>query len=158
MQEVILIPLDGSKIGESAIPAIKELVARIATDVKVEVTLLGVISILRHWVVVGEASAPISYTKEELEAIAAQVKQYLDKTAEFFKGTRATVSTKVRTGNAADEILKTADELHADIIAMSTHGRTGLSRLAFGSVTDKVLRRATKPVLTVRASEGSTNS
>ena len=43
------------------------------------------------------------------------------------------------------------DEIKADLIAMSTHGRSGISRWAFGSVTDKVLRGGNKPVLIVRA-------
>ena len=61
------------------------------------------------------------------------------------------VKTKVTTGNAADEILKIADEINADLIAMSTHGRSELSRWAFGNVTDKVLRAGITPVLVVRA-------
>ena len=60
-----------------------------------------------------------------------------------------------KVGEAADEIVKAADEINADIIAMSTHGRSGLSRWAFGSVTDKVLRGGNKPVLVVRAPKES---
>ena len=55
-------------------------------------------------------------------------------------------------GDASEEIIKAAEEINADLIAMSTHGRSGLSRWAFGSVTDKVLRRGGRvPILTVRA-------
>ncbi len=54
-------------------------------------------------------------------------------------------------GRAADEIIKAADEIDADLIAMSTHGRSGLSRWAFGSVTDRVLRAGSMPILMVRA-------
>jgi nucleotide-binding universal stress UspA family protein len=63
----------------------------------------------------------------------------------------------VRMGDAAEEILRAAEEIKADLIAMSTHGRSGLRRLAFGSITDKVLRGAGVPVLTVRAPEGTAN-
>ena len=68
-----------------------------------------------------------------------------------------TVKTIVVTGNAADEIIKAADDTGADLIAMSTHGRSGLRRLAFGSVTNKVLVRSHIPVLTIRAPEGTKN-
>ena len=54
--------------------------------------------------------------------------------------------------NSAEEIIKAADEMDADFIAMSTHGRSGLSRLALGSVTERVLRGGNRPILTVRAS------
>ena len=54
-------------------------------------------------------------------------------------------------GEAAGEILRLAEETHADLIVMGTHGRTGLSRLLMGSVAEKVLRRAACPVLVVKA-------
>ena len=57
-------------------------------------------------------------------------------------------------GSAADEIIKASEELNVDLIAMSTHGRSGISRWAFGSVTDRVLRGGSKPVLMVRAPKG----
>ena len=49
----------------------------------------------------------------------------------------------------ADGILKTADELQADVIVVGTHGRTGISRLRFGSVAEAIVRRSTRPVLVV---------
>ena len=67
------------------------------------------------------------------------------------KNKGATVKFKVGIGNAADEIIEAADEINASWIAMSTHGRSGIRRWAFGSVTDKVLRGANKPMLVVRA-------
>ena len=158
MQEKVLIPLDGSKVGEAAIPVLEERMTRWSPEVKVEITLLGVITMLRHWVVVGEASAPVSYTEEELNLIKQRVTDYLEKTGETFRNKGAVVKIVVRTGNAGEEILKVADEINPNLIAMSTHGRSGLSRLAFGSVTDKVLRGANVPVLTVRAPEGTANA
>ena len=157
MFERILIPLDGSKVGEAAFPVIEQLVDRLIPQNKVEVILLGVITLLRHWVVVGEASAPVSYTEEEMELIKQRITAYLDKTADNLKQRGIVITTLIRTGNAADEILKTAEEIKADLIAMSTHGRSGLKRLAFGSITDKVIRGANVPVLLVRAAEGTTN-
>ncbi len=157
MFERVLVPLDGSKVGEAALPVIGRLAEKLAPDAKVEATLVGVITLLRHWVVVGEASAPVSYTEEELSAIKNRVTDYLNRTAETLRSKGINVTVVVASGNAAEEILKTADKVKADLIAMSTHGRSGLRRLAFGSITDKVLRGSRIPVLMVRAPEGTTN-
>jgi nucleotide-binding universal stress UspA family protein len=157
MFERVLVPLDGSKVGEAAIPVIEQLVEKCGPNVRVEITLLGVITLLRHWVVVGEASAPVSYTEDELNLIKQRVNNYLNKTGESLKQPRVTVKTLVTSGNAAEEILKAVTETNADLIAMSTHGRSGLRRLAFGSITDKVLHGSTVPVLMVRAPEGTVN-
>jgi nucleotide-binding universal stress UspA family protein len=153
----VLVPLDGSKVGEAAFPVIERLVDKLAPKTNVKVTLLGVITLLRHWVVVGEASAPVSYTEDELDLIKQRVMDYLNRTAEILKGRGVTIDTMVKSGNAADEILKAVEEISADLIAMSTHGRSGLRRLAYGSITDKVLRGSRIPVLMVRAPEGTTN-
>ena len=157
MFEKVLVPLDGSKVGEAAIPVIDQLVDKLAAGAKVEVTLLGVITLLRHWVVVGEASAPVSYTEEELNLIRQRVTDYLIRTSESLNKKGVVIKTMVSSGNAAEEILKAADEIKADLIAMSTHGRSGLRRLAFGSITDKVLHGSHMPVLMVRAPEGTVN-
>jgi len=53
-------------------------------------------------------------------------------------------------GHPADAIVRTAEERHADLIVMGTHGRTGLSHVLLGSVAEKVVRLAPCPVLTVR--------
>ncbi len=157
MFERILVPLDGSKVGEAALPVIGQLIDKLAAGSKVEITLIGVITLLRHWVVVGEASAPVSYTEEELKLIKERVSGYLARTAESLQKRNVNFKTIVASGNAADEILKAADEINADLIAMSTHGRSGLRRLAFGSITDKVLHGSRIPVLMVRAPEGTKN-
>jgi universal stress protein A len=62
-------------------------------------------------------------------------------------------SSVVRVGNAVDEILRYADEQHADLIAMGTHGRTGLAHVIVGSVAERVVRGAKMPVLTARSPE-----
>jgi nucleotide-binding universal stress UspA family protein len=157
MFERVLVPLDGSKVGEAALPVIGQLVNKLAPGSKIEIILIGVITLLRHWVVVGEASAPVSYTEEELKIIRDRVMDYLTKTGESLKSQGINVRAIVNTGNASEEILKAARENKVDLIAMSTHGRSGLRRLAFGSITDKVLRGSHIPVLMVRAPEGTVN-
>jgi nucleotide-binding universal stress UspA family protein len=157
MFERVVVPLDGSKVGEAALPVIRQMALNLPEGSKIQITLIGVITLLRHWVVVGEASAPVSYTEEELNIIKNRVTEYLGKIVEVLKSPSISVNIMVTSGNAAEEILKCADKVKADLIAMSTHGRSGLRRLAFGSITDKVLRGSKIPVLMVRAPEGTTN-
>jgi nucleotide-binding universal stress UspA family protein len=63
----------------------------------------------------------------------------------------ASVSTEVRTGNAAREILKVAQERNADLLVMGTRGRTGIAHILMGSVAERVVRLAMCPVLTLKA-------
>jgi len=158
MFERILVPLDGSKVGEAALEHVQNLLTKIAPCVKSEIILLQVISSLSHYVIAGEASVQVPYTEKEIEQIKRKVRDYLSKAGTALKEKGITVKTKVATGKPADEIIKAADELKADLIAMSTHGRSGLSRLTFGSVTDKVLRSGCVPVLVVRAPKETENA
>jgi nucleotide-binding universal stress UspA family protein len=150
MFERILIPMDGSELAEATLPVVEELIAKLLPAQKVEVTLIQVVSALTHWVVAGDKGAPVAYTKKELAAIEKEASNYLEKAGEGLRKKGATVKTIVSIGSAADEIMKATIEAKADLIAMSTHGRSGLGRWAFGSVADKVLRGETVPVLLVR--------
>ena len=149
--ERILVPLDGSKIGEAALPCVQDLISKLSPEVKAEVTLLQVISSLTHYVIAGEASAQIPYTEQEIEQIKRSAIDYLNKAAEILRKKGDILKIRVGMGSAAEEIIKAADEINADLIAMSTHGRSGLSRWAFGSVTDRLLRETKVPLLVVRA-------
>ena len=146
----ILIPLDGSKIGEAALPYVNAFLSELSPRVKVEFILIRVVSLLTHYVVAGEAATPIFYTEKEMEQIQQEARDYLNTVGEGISK-KVGVKIKVEVGSAAEEIIKAADEIDVDLIAMSTHGRHGISRWAFGSVTDKVLRGGHKPVLVVRA-------
>lgn len=157
MYEKILVPLDGSQVGEAALPHVEELVAKLSPKTKAEVIILQVISSLTHYVIAGEASVQVPYSSKEIAQLKRRARSYLDKIADRLKKAGATVHTKVTTGNAAEEILRVAGENKVDLVAMSTHGRHGLSRWAFGSVTDKVLRAGVLPVLVVRAPKGTEN-
>ena len=150
MYERILVPLDGSKLAEAVLPYIEELVSKVTPGLKVEVTLFQVLS-PTYYVIAGEASAPVPYTEVEIEQIKKKTMDYLDKASEGLRSKGTIVECKVGVGKAAEEIIKAADEINADLVAMSTHGRSGLSRWAFGSVTAKVLRGGNMPVLMVRA-------
>jgi universal stress protein A len=62
-----------------------------------------------------------------------------------------TVTTEVRLGNAAKQILEAAQAEGVDLIVMGTHGRTGIAHVVMGSVAEKIVRLAPCPVLTLRA-------
>ncbi len=151
MYDQILLPLDGSKVGETALTAVEDLVAKLVPHHKVEITLFQAVPAMAYYVVAGEASVPVPYTEQELQPIIQKTEDYLSSVAEGLRNKGATVNTRVSAGKAADEILKVAEEINADLIAMSTHGRSGLSRWALGSVTDKILRAGRWPMLIVRA-------
>ena len=128
----ILVPLDGSPLAE----AVLETVNRLASALKAEVTLLQVHpdkGVLAH---VNE--------RETFEASAYLKVQMLALT-EIGIGARQVI----RTGNPAEEIVDYARVNGIDLIAMSTHGRTGLRRALLGSVAENVVRHSTIPVLLV---------
>ncbi|MBI4180852.1 MAG: universal stress protein [Chloroflexi bacterium] len=153
MHENILVPLDGSKIGEAALPYVEGLVSELAPGKKVTVTLLQVISLMPHYIIAGgeyDAAYPVVYSDKEIKQFKQEAADYLNKAGEGLRSKGANVNIIVATGQAADEILKVADEIKADLVAMSSHGRSGLSRWAFGSVADRVLRGSSQPVIVVR--------
>jgi len=146
MLDKVLVPLDGSKEGETVIPYIKEL----ASKVKAEVTLLYVMAQAYHLYTSENGAVQVPYRQEEMEPLKASAAGYLEKMASGLKDKGITAIAEIRVGSAAEEIIKLADETRADLVAMSTHGRSGISRWAFGSVADKVLHAGNTPLLLVR--------
>jgi nucleotide-binding universal stress UspA family protein len=138
-----LVALDGSEVAETIMP----LIFKIAGPL--EVTLLRVNVPVRPLVVEG-AGQPIF---EDPESARIDAEEYLAPLAVDLRRRGVRVKTEVRRGEAAEEILKAARESKADVIAMTTHGRTGLGRLLFGSVAETVLRESELPVLLMRSSE-----
>lgn len=154
MSERILIPLDGSPLGESALRYVEELLGRLASGKKSEVQLLHVISTLSHAVNLSAATGPVTmlYSDDELAQMKRDSEAYLEKSGAGLVAKGIKVSTRVMTEfDAAAAILRAETEFGADLVAMSTHGRSGISRWALGSVSDKVLRGGNVPVLMVRA-------
>ena len=86
-----------------------------------------------------------------MNQIEKKAKEYLNKAGEGLKSKGVIIKTKVGIGDAAEAIAKAADETKANLVAMSTHGRSGVGRWVFGSVAEKVLRGGDTPVILVRA-------
>jgi nucleotide-binding universal stress UspA family protein len=155
MTQKILIPLDGSKLGETALHHVEKLVV---SGIEAEVTLLHVFIPPMPRIESGFAiTLDIPLTEEELNPIKEKAMIYLEEAGEILRKKGLDVKCRVVIGkgglSSAEEIIRIEDEIGADLIAMSTHGRRGLSKWAFGSVTEKVLRAGKAPVLVVRAGD-----
>ncbi len=142
----ILIPLDGSENGEAVLPYIKEL----TNELKSEVTLLQVVAPGQHVHTVGGLDY-ILFPEEQVEKMREEAMQYLEKVGNKLTDTKATIRSEVKTGQAAKEIIKFADETKTHLVAISTHGRSGVRRWISGSVAYKVMQAGNTPVLLVRA-------
>ena len=103
-----------------------------------------------------DALIPDRETGEMVRADAyarAQATRELERRADSLRAARLPVEIAVGVGDVADQILALAGDVKADVIVMGTHGRTGLAHMLIGSMTEKVLRQAKVPVLTVRDKE-----
>ncbi len=154
MSERILIPLDGSELGETAISYVKELIEKLAPGESVEITLFHVITAVRHALrLQGGTAMSVPYNEDELAVMKSEATDYLNKVGDSLRSDKITVKCRVSVSeNPVEDIIKAEEEVNADLVAMSTHGKGGISRFTLGSVADKVMRGGTVPVLMVRAS------
>jgi nucleotide-binding universal stress UspA family protein len=148
----ILVPLDGSDVGEAALPWAVELAQQLETE-------LILYQVVKHVMVLATEGAAMSsemYEEEEKFRRAA-AKAYLEDIGKAALEKGLNISHALGSGPPADQIIDYAEANEIDLIAMSTHGRSGISRWVFGSVTDKVLHSGNTAVLTVRAGKGVGN-
>jgi nucleotide-binding universal stress UspA family protein len=131
MYRKILVPLDGSQLAEQVLPYVRLL----GKGLNSHVQLLHVI-------------------KDMSPSLTGEAQKYLKRTAESLRDGGFSISSLVHHGDPASDIVAEAELEPGTLIAMATHGRSGLSRWMLGSVTDKVLHATTNPLLVVRAREG----
>jgi nucleotide-binding universal stress UspA family protein len=146
----ILIPLDGSELAERIIPA----VARIGRLMGGEYTLLMVFEpASRSEALPGLEPYRLPEGWDPNPALV-QAQAYLERVTRELRDHGATVHTKLEThGSPVSAILDYAEKHPDTLIALATHGRSGLTRMLLGSVADKVIRAATGPVLVYRPTE-----
>ena len=139
MSEKILIPLDGSQLAETALPYGEELGGRLGS----EITLLSV----------AQSAQALDYHKHQVYADKSgeQTEHEAGKYLEQTKNKVIRVKSAVLVGNPASEIVQYAEREHISLIIMATHGRSGITRWALGSVADKVVRAAKQPIALIRA-------
>ena len=137
MYQRILVPLDGSDRAELALPFAEELAAKLGS----EIILLCA----------SDSAEAEDYAKHEiyLEQITEVVKRAAKKLLTNPEQ-KVSIRSAVTIGLPAQEIVDYAEQVAVSLIIMATHGRTGVSRWALGSVAEKVMRASTRPVLLVR--------
>lgn len=136
--KTILVPLDGSELADQALP----LASALASEVHAALVLAGAVSPPDRWI---DSETSKHWEAEERSAAEA----YLDSRAEDLRGRGLEVRTRAESGQPQVVISAVADEEGADLIVMTTHGRSGVSRWTLGSVADKVLRTTSTPLLLV---------
>lgn len=139
----ILVPLDGSETSEAILPEIEKL----ASVSKANIALLYVVPIP----IIPGGIEPIVNYQPITDTLIKDAEAYLRKIEKRLKGKGFTVESHLQEGNEAQRILEHAEGEDIDLIAMSTHGRSGVSRWLLGSVAEKVIRHANKPILLVRS-------
>ncbi len=140
----ILVPLDSSPLSERALPW----ATNIARKTDARVTLVSVIDVNQLAAYAGIDRQPVllSDLEEESRDLA---REYLDDVVRRFRSQGLRATWEVRLGQPTDEIIRVAETTAADLVVMSTHGRGGIGRWAFGSITDDVLKRGNTPVMII---------
>ncbi len=147
MYQRALVPLDGSPVAEAILPFIEQ----IAGPLDIEILLVRVVPLTAADVVTLAREVPAG--EPILKELDAQ--GYLEPLVASLKAKGVRAGARVRIGDPATEIVAAAKEINADLIAMTTRGRSGLGRLLFGSVAEAVLRGSPIPVFLMRMTEAA---
>jgi nucleotide-binding universal stress UspA family protein len=143
----VVVPLDGSELAESVIP----MMTGFAKALDLEVVLIRAYHIPYNSYAGDDGSYAVNYD-ELIASVRDEAKEYIEKkVAEVKKLGVAKVSAITKEGFAGDEIIAAGRKTPDSLIAMCSHGRSGVKRWMLGSVTETVVRHAGEPVLVVRA-------
>ena len=144
----ILYPTDFSEHSLCALPYAKEM----AKNSSAEIHCLHVVDeTCQYWLGAGEASMPVVMPVEDIKSSAQELmKQFVEK---HFEDLHGGVVTNIVTGRPFVEIIRYARDNEIDLIVIATHGHGALASMLLGSVTEKVVRKSSCPVLTVRHPE-----
>ena len=147
MYKKILVPLDGSALAECVLPHVESIVKQRGAK---EVVLLRVVEPFHHF-----CDYDGCVTQDTIDSIDADNKsaagKYLSELTDRTRYDGVSVKPEVITGTPGETIGEYATKNSVDLIAIATHGRSGVGRWTWGSVADRVLRSACVPVLMVRA-------
>jgi nucleotide-binding universal stress UspA family protein len=146
MYRHILVPLDGSALAEQVLPHVHAIAANEGT---VRITLLRAVPPI-FTTSVDYSGLMATTTADAMETLEAEARDYLDRIGAEFRAEGYTVVVEISNLPPADAILDFAESHIVDLITIATHGRSGISRFVFGSVTQKVVQAAPVPVLVIR--------
>lgn len=149
----VLVPLDGSPLAEQALAYATEIIQPDGTLTLVSVVRIPAYvayGVSPYYGSIHETGDAADDHQTTVEAWTNETKAYLEQVAAVLKlSTPATIRIQAQVGDAAESIVELAEALDADAIVISTHGRSGLSRWLFGSVTQRVLEGAPCPVFVI---------
>ncbi|MBT3364016.1 MAG: universal stress protein [Chloroflexi bacterium] len=141
----ILVPLDQSIEGETILPDVE----RLAYNMNSEVTLFNVIPVELDSMAIAITSH-LSYREKETKNTTAISLHYLEEVADNLCEKNIAVRCDVQSGSIDEEILAYADQMKADLIAISTQGYSKIGKWFFGSTTSKVMRKANTNLLLIK--------
>ena len=145
MYNTILVPLDGSKRAEAILHHVEELAQRY--DAKV--IFLQVVE--PPPIIAGPGAAIMALDQLGLERWTKQAESYLAALQGEFREKGIEVQTRIVYGSVVEAIINAAEREGADLIAMASHGRSGLPQVFYGSVAAGVLHRVDRPMLLIRS-------
>ena len=176
MYKRILVPLDGSKLAECALSHVEEIAKCCGSDevILVSVTERVRLSLDSNMTMVtfgdygdypvrtdsllgieaqghSEVRQPIELKPGYFGKKEKQAQKYLDRIKQRLEAKGITIKTAVLSGKPAEEITNYASYRDCDLIIIASHGRSGISRWAYGSVAEKVFRSSCAPIMMVRA-------
>ncbi|MGD8462921.1 MAG: universal stress protein [Anaerolineae bacterium] len=161
MFEKVLVPLDGSEMARAVLPFVEDIAQRYSA----EIILLQVIAtpqdrsiatVFQPSLAVPGSSDDVTavahpvYREQEMESLRAEGERRLSPIRKRLREEGLKVRIVVLFGRPSDRIVDFAEKEEVDLIALSTYGRSGLGRWAFGSVTKRVMRATAIPVLLIR--------
>jgi nucleotide-binding universal stress UspA family protein len=146
----ILVPLDGSSLAEAALEYVEEISPKLGVE---KVILISITERVQGYRLIED---PTTFTETRLEPegtgkMEQQAEKYLKRVGQRLTDKGIKVETEVLLGDPAKEISIYAKSPGTDLVVMASHGRSGPSRWAHGSVADRVLRAVCTPVMVVRA-------
>ncbi|MCK9357084.1 MAG: universal stress protein [Dehalococcoidia bacterium] len=145
----ILVPLDGSQASREVLPHVESLLRSRWHEGHSILYLTHVIP-GDHYASGPLIARRVPYTNAELDDLNGQASRYLQEVVTLLRAPERRIEIRVTVGDPATRILETAFAVGANLIAMTTHGYSGFSRMFLGSVADRVLHTTTIPLLLVK--------
>jgi len=146
MYQKILVPLDGSKLAEQAIPY--------ATELCKGNTIVTLLQVVHLPLPLAAPDVSMAVPMPDPQELRQEALDYLESMAGELRQEGLNIETvAIEQDVTADAIVNYAKEHDMDLIVMTTHGRSGFSRLVFGSVAESVVRQTPCPVLLIRVQE-----
>ncbi len=144
MYNTILVPLDGSRRAEAILPHVEG----VARSMGANVLLLTAVE---HKVFVDAEGIRSQIDEGDFERRTKEAKTYLENLETEIRAKDIHVASRVAFGPAVESIIKIAEEVEASLIAIASHGRSGLGRVFYGSIAAGLLHAIDRPMLLIRS-------